>query len=185
MSRLRLRQARDLHCPTQEVVRETDEIVRFLLAARRWRWLPASLRQRRARSRRVPAPTFSVFRTASTTRRATSRRLRSRDASARVAAAGRARRRARRSDLPEGQAAEERADRAQRVRRRARPHREHPQPRARRLERRLHAAGVGIAIDDRSGDRASAGRRQRRPVARRTRTRFRSAPSSTCGCRTR
>ena len=75
---------------------------------------------------------------------------------------------------------QERTDLARRVHRRARSHREHPQPRARRLRGRVHAArrlALGV------GPTPAAAARPR--VVRRIRTKSRSGPSSTFGFRRR
>ena len=103
---------------------------------------------------------------------------------ARQPASGGARRASRRSDLSEGEASQGTVAGAQRVRRRARSHRGSPHACARRRRQRLYA----------SSGRSPASRRRRRldsavAFARTTthadNARFRPAPRSTSGCRTR
>ena len=139
----------------------------------RWRLLWRCSAPCGARSAPVTAPTSSGCRTTSSTRRATSAAPRARRARSRRSLQARARRCARRSDLPEGQAAQERADRAPANTsscatgstsiRAARARRRQPSPSA--------------------ASRAAAGRGRRRHAARLRRTTCRSAPSSTCACR--
>ena len=93
--------------------------------------------------------------------------LRARDAALASQLAGRARRRARRGRLPEGQAAQERADLAQRLRRPPRPHRQHPQPRARRRRRLppLRPASASATTADRPPSATGSDRVGQRPLA--------------------
>ena len=117
--------------------------------------------RRLPRSRTSPRPTSSGCRTTSSRR---ARRLAAAQPrrGARHSAPDRARRSARRSDLPEGQAAQGAHARAHRVRRRARPHRGSCAPRARDEPRRRYSTSAPPAAPAAGRGRAARGTRHDR-----------------------